>query len=89
MNYSIRLTIALAVVSMACSPTIQPQTQTPAAKVTRSSAADINKALATVAMNTSAQKADYQIGPEDLLQITVFNIPDAAGDHTQNGISQG
>ena len=77
--HGMRLTIALAIVSMACSPTIQPQTQTPAAKVTRSSAADINKALATVAMNTSAQKADYQIGPEDLLQITVFNIQEAAG----------
>jgi polysaccharide biosynthesis/export protein len=81
-NYSIRLTVALAVVSMACSPTIQPQTQTPASKVTRSSAADINNALATVAMNTSVQKADYQIGPEDLLEITVFNITEAGGGVT-------
>jgi polysaccharide biosynthesis/export protein len=78
-NYGLGLTISLAVVLIACSPTIQPQTQTPASKVTRSSAADINKALATVAMNTSVQKADYQIGPEDLLQVTVFNIQDAGG----------
>jgi polysaccharide export outer membrane protein len=82
MNYSIRLTVALAVVSMACAPTIQPGAQTAAAKVTRSSAADINNALATVAMNTSAKKADYQIGPEDLLEITVFNIADASGGVT-------
>jgi polysaccharide biosynthesis/export protein len=74
-NYSIHLAVALAIVLIACAPTIQPRPQTTTAKATRPSAADINKALATVAINTSARQADYQIGPEDLLQITVFNIP--------------
>jgi polysaccharide biosynthesis/export protein len=87
MNCSIRLTIAVAMVLMACTPTIQPGAQTTAAKVARPSAAEINKALATVAMNTSVQKADYQIGPEDLLQITVFNISDAEARDTPRTVS--
>jgi polysaccharide export outer membrane protein len=87
-NYGICLTCALVIVLMACSPTaIQRQPSTPATKVTRSSAADINNALAQVAMNTSVQKADYQIGPEDLLQITVFNILDAESRVTPRTIS--
>jgi polysaccharide biosynthesis/export protein len=78
-NYGIRLTVGLVIVLIACAPTIQPQPQTASAKAPRSSTADINNALATVAMNASVQKADYQIGGEDLLQIIVFNIPDVGG----------
>jgi polysaccharide export outer membrane protein len=82
-DYCVRLAVGFIIVLMACSPaTIQPRPETRAEKVTRSSAADINKALATVAMNTSAKKADYQIGPEDLLEIIVFNIADASGGLT-------
>ena len=44
---------------------------------TESSTFAINSALATVAMNTSLPSADYRIGPEDLLQITLFNVTDA------------
>ena len=72
---------------MACAPTIQPGAQSAATKVARPSAAEINKALATVAMNTSVPKADYQIGPEDLLQITVFNILDADARDTPRTLS--
>ncbi len=43
------------------------------------SAADINQALATMAAQSSASPSSYQIGPEDLLQITLFNIPEAEG----------
>jgi polysaccharide biosynthesis/export protein len=81
------LTIAVAMGLMGCAPTIQPGAQPDAAKVARSSAAEINKALATVAMNTSVQQADYQIGPEDLLQITVFNISDAEARDTPRTVS--
>jgi polysaccharide export outer membrane protein len=35
-------------------------------------------------MNTTAQRADYQIGPEDLLQITVFNISDSESKDTRD-----
>jgi polysaccharide biosynthesis/export protein len=37
-------------------------------------AAEINNALATLALHTPLSAADYQIGPEDLLQITLFNV---------------
>jgi polysaccharide biosynthesis/export protein len=40
----------------------------------QSSASDINRALATLATNTSAISGDYRIGPEDLLQITLYNV---------------
>ena len=85
MNYSIRFTVALAIVLMACAPTaVQPPPQTPANKVTRSSAAEINAALATIATQTALPSADYQIGPEDLLQITLHNIPEASSYQAQS-----
>jgi protein involved in polysaccharide export with SLBB domain len=54
------LTIAIAMGLIGCAPTIQPGAQPDIAKVARPSAAEINKALATVAMNTSVQKADTE-----------------------------
>jgi polysaccharide biosynthesis/export protein len=39
--------------------------------------AEINTALTTAAMQTSNASPDYRLGPEDLLQITLFNIPQA------------
>ena len=41
------------------------------------SAAEINQALATMAAQSSAPLSSYQIGPEDLLEITLFNIPES------------
>jgi polysaccharide biosynthesis/export protein len=38
------------------------------------SASEINRALATLAGSTSAISGDYRIGPEDLLQITLYNV---------------
>jgi polysaccharide biosynthesis/export protein len=49
-----------------------PNTQSP--KVAGSGATEINNALATIAMHTSLPMADYQIGPEDLVEITLYNI---------------
>jgi polysaccharide export outer membrane protein len=40
----------------------------------QSSAYDINRALATLAANTSTVSGDYRIGAEDLLQITLYNV---------------
>jgi polysaccharide export outer membrane protein len=40
-------------------------------------AADLNQALATMAAQSSASPSSYQIGPEDLLEITLFNIPES------------
>ena len=47
---------------------VPPGTPTPA---------EINYALATLAATAPASASDYQIGPEDLLEITLFNIPEA------------
>jgi polysaccharide biosynthesis/export protein len=44
------------------------------AKAVQSSATEINRALATLAKDTSAVSGDYRIGPEDLLQITLYNV---------------
>jgi polysaccharide biosynthesis/export protein len=41
-------------------------------------AADINRHIVAAAMQqSSASSSDYQIGPEDLLEITLFNVPEA------------
>gem|GEM_PF-1078531 len=44
------------------------------AKAVQSSASEINRALATLARDSSAVSGDYRIGPEDLLQITLYNV---------------
>ena len=36
---------------------------------------EINNALTAAALQTPAASPDYRLGPEDLLQITLFNIP--------------
>jgi polysaccharide export outer membrane protein len=62
-----------------CTPnTLQPSmpnAQSP--NVSGTGAAEINKALATLALNTASTTADYCVGPEDLLEITLFNVPEA------------
>jgi polysaccharide biosynthesis/export protein len=48
-----------------------PNAQSPNASM---GASEINRALGTLALHTGLTTADYQIGPEDLLQITLFNV---------------
>jgi polysaccharide export outer membrane protein len=59
-----------------CTPSgVQPNIpNTQSSKVAGAGATEINNALATIAMHTSLPTADYQIGPEDLLQVTLFNV---------------
>jgi polysaccharide biosynthesis/export protein len=45
--------------------------------VTSSFTADINRNIAAAAMLSSNASSDYRVGPEDLLEITLFNIPEA------------
>jgi polysaccharide export outer membrane protein len=73
------------VTTMACStvaqtPPVANHSRAPAAASNSStSSADINRSIAAVAtLHGSASSSDYQIGSEDLLEITVFNIPEAA-----------
>jgi polysaccharide export outer membrane protein len=60
----------------AVAPTATPGEAQPSA------VSEINQALATLAMNTSVSTADYQIGPEDLLQVTIYNVPTSEATHT-------
>ena len=47
-------------------------------------AADINRNIVAAAMQQiSGSPSDYQIGPEDLLEITLFNVPEAPGMERQ------
>jgi polysaccharide export outer membrane protein len=41
-------------------------------------AAEINRNIAAAAMQNSSASSDYRLGPEDLVEITIFNIPEAA-----------
>jgi polysaccharide export outer membrane protein len=69
-------TIAIVAVLASCTPVAVPpnmqNTQSP--EVSKPAVAEINNALATLAKYTASSTADYEIGPEDLLQITLFNV---------------
>src|SRR5262245_40053293 len=39
-------------------------------------AAEINRNIAVAAMLSSSASSDYRLGPEDLVEITIFNIPE-------------
>ncbi len=41
-----------------------------------SASSDINNKLASMALQTAASPMEYRLGPEDLLQITLFNVPE-------------
>ena len=49
--------------------------------------AEINQTLATLAMTMGSSATDYQIGPEDLVQITMYNVPDGEGRATPRTLS--
>jgi polysaccharide export outer membrane protein len=51
------------------------------------STTDINNALAAMATQSPPQMSSYQIGPEDLLQITLFNIPETESRVTPRTVS--
>ena len=59
-----------------------PIAESPSAPATTPNAssftATVNRNIAAAAMQSSGTSADYQIGPEDLLEITLFNIPESA-----------
>jgi polysaccharide export outer membrane protein len=71
-----RLAIVPLIVFTSCTPNaVQPGITKPeSARVNGSGASEINNALATLAKQTALSTADYQIGPEDLLQLTLFNV---------------
>src|SRR5262249_49275079 len=67
-------------VAAACSTGTAPEPKIPSSqgRASQSSVSEINRTLATLAGST-ATSGDYRIGPEDLLQITLYNV---TGDTT-------
>jgi polysaccharide export outer membrane protein len=64
----------LCILFTSCTPsTVQPPPPR-SPDVGKSQSSEINNALATLAQRTTLSNADYQIGPEDLLQINLFNV---------------
>ena len=57
---------------------VLPESPTPSPAVS-----EINSALASAAMESSVASDDYRLGAEDLLEITIFNIPE--GFNTSQG----
>jgi polysaccharide export outer membrane protein len=86
------LAVFFSILSAACGamPQNPPRAEVanaPAANAS-SSAADINRNIAAAAMlGSSGASSDYKIGPEDLLEITIFNIPEADGKITPRSLT--
>ena len=47
-----------------------------AASASSTAVNEINQSLSILASQSTSSPADYRIGPEDLIQITIFNIPE-------------
>lgn len=76
-----RIVLSLLMLLLAgCSagPVKAPQSAATTSTKPSPSVGEINRALAALAQSTGPS-SDYQIGPEDLLEITLFNIPEASG----------
>src|SRR5215831_17690869 len=60
-------------VAVACATGTAPEATVARAQQAQPSVSEINRTLATLAGST-ATSGDYRIGPEDLLQITLYNV---------------
>jgi polysaccharide biosynthesis/export protein len=63
-----------AVFGVSCSSFNESQPKVTKGQPANPTAAEINRGLATLAQTTTPSSGDYQIGPEDLLQITLYNV---------------
>src|SRR5262249_17386767 len=87
MNYksTVKLVIGLVLATLsACGPVSHTEpAELPSEVTSRSnpptSAADVNRNIAAVSLLSSGGSPDYRIGPEDLLEITLFNVPATQG----------
>jgi polysaccharide biosynthesis/export protein len=74
---------ACALLATGCGSASMGQTQTLASATSPPTMAEvdkinrINSALASAALQTSSPNADYRLAPEDLLEITLYNIPES------------
>jgi polysaccharide biosynthesis/export protein len=86
------LAVFFSIVSAACGamPQNPPRAELASASAANasSSAPDINRNIAAAAMwGSSGASSDYRIGAEDLLEITIFNIPEAEGKITPRTVT--
>jgi polysaccharide biosynthesis/export protein len=58
-------------------PVVNPQNPQAAAPSVNPAVHDINQSLSLMAAQSISSSSDYRIGPDDLLQITIYNIPEA------------
>src|SRR5687767_2889729 len=75
------LAVFFTIISAACGAMTQnPQraelSSAPTTAGSSTFTADVNRNLAAAALLQSSASSDYQIGPEDLLEITLFNVPE-------------
>lgn len=72
------LLVAAMMFFAACGGARPPATMTPdqAASTASSNVNEINKSLSLIAAQSGGNTADYRIGPDDLLQVTNYNIPE-------------
>jgi polysaccharide biosynthesis/export protein len=66
---------AWAILGAGCGTVPQSQVVLPQSAGTSPMITEINNALTAAALQTPTASPDYRLGPEDLLQITLFNIP--------------
>jgi polysaccharide biosynthesis/export protein len=59
-----------------CGTVPQSQFTPPPSDAASSMVSDINNSLSSAALQTASASPDYRLGPEDLLVITLFNIPE-------------
>ena len=69
-------------VGAGCTTTRPGQAAHSRSVATSSTVASINNALASAALRDHGSTADYRLGPEDLLQINLFNVPESEGGVT-------
>ena len=55
----------------------QSRVMPPEGNATSPALTEINRTLASVALQAPGASTDYRLGPEDLLQITLFNVPES------------
>lgn len=78
MLHTVLLLSLSALLGIGCTAALQNQgmSPTPAGSAPPPSAVtDLNNTIAAVALQTPASAADYRVGPEDMLEITLFNVP--------------
>lgn len=88
-RFNLLIGLMLSVSVSGCGPSTMPKPSqlTDVQGAPGSSAAEINKALAAISMNTSLSSADYRVSADDLLQITLYNINDTGGGLTPRTLS--